>query len=162
MLFRKFAHGTHVAGIAVEGNPYAKILTARMTFPHKIIPEPPTIETTKKSVKSMKETVQYFQQNGVRLVNMSWGGSFKNFESVLEKNGIGKDAEDRKRMAREIFDISSEGLYNAIKSAPEILFITAAGNIDSDVSFDESQTLKTTLVLSLTHRAIRPPGMEPQ
>ncbi|MBT8382850.1 MAG: S8 family serine peptidase, partial [Ignavibacteria bacterium] len=30
-----------------------------------------------------------------------------------------------------------DGLYNAIKSAPEILFITAAGNSDNDVIFDE-------------------------
>ena len=33
--------------------------------------------------------------------------------------------------------VSLTGLYNAIKSAPEILFVTAAGNSDNDVTFDE-------------------------
>ena len=37
-------HGTHVAGIAVEGNPYVRLLVARMTYPHEMIPEKPTLE----------------------------------------------------------------------------------------------------------------------
>ena len=48
-----------------------------------------------------------------------------------------RDAEERSKLTREIFDIYKNGLYNAIKSAPEILFITAAGNSDNDVTFDE-------------------------
>ena len=47
------------------------------------------------------------------------------------------DATERKKEAREIFDIGKDGLYNALKSAPDILFVTAAGNSDNDVNFDE-------------------------
>jgi subtilisin family serine protease len=71
------------------------------------------------------------------VVNMSWGGGPQDDEAALEKNGIGKDAADRKAMAAKLFGIERDGLYNAIKSAPEILFICAAGNADSDSSFNE-------------------------
>ena len=67
---------------------------------------------------------------------MSWGGSLADVEDALEENGVG-DADERKKEAREIFDIGRDGLLAALKSAPGILFITAAGNSDNDVNFDE-------------------------
>ena len=56
---------------------------------------------------------------------------------MLEANGIGKDAAERREKAREIFNIYKDGLYEALKSAPDILFVTAAGNDDNDVEFDQ-------------------------
>lgn len=136
-LFSMYVHGTHVAGIATNNNPYADILVARITFDHHAIPAPATVEVAEKAAKNYMETVKYFQANNVRVVNMSWGWTLKEIEGMLEANGIGKDAEERSKLTREIFDIYKNGLYNAIKSAPEILFITAAGNSDNDVTFDE-------------------------
>jgi len=136
-LFSMYVHGTHVAGIATSGNPYAEVLVARITFDHHAIPAPATVEVAEKAAKNYMETVKYFQANNVRVVNMSWGWTLKEIEGMLEANGIGKDAEERSKLTREIFDIYKNGLYNAIKSAPEILFITAAGNSDNDVTFDE-------------------------
>jgi subtilisin family serine protease len=135
-LFGNYAHGTHVAGIATEGNPYARILIARLTFDYRIIPEKPTVEQARKDVIADQTYVDYFKQHGVRVVNMSWGGSLKDVEDALEKNGVG-DAEERKKEAREIFDIGKDGLYNALKGAPDILFIASAGNSNNDVNFDE-------------------------
>ncbi len=136
-LFSMYVHGTHVAGIATNGNPYAEVLVARITFDHHAIPAPATVEVAEKAAINYMETVKYFQANNVRVVNMSWGWTLKEIEGMLEANGIGKDAEERSKLTREIFDIYKNGLYNAIKSAPEILFITAAGNSDNDVTFDE-------------------------
>jgi subtilisin family serine protease len=135
-LYGNYIHGTHVAGIATSGNPFAQILIARITFDYHIIPEKPTVEQARKDVIADQATVDYFKAHGVRVVNMSWGGSLKDEEDALEKNGVGDPAE-RKKEAREIFDIGKDGLYNALKSAPDILFITAAGNSDNDVNFDE-------------------------
>jgi len=135
-LFGNYMHGTHVAGIASEGNPYARILIARITFDYHVIPEKPTIEQAKKDVIADEAFVDYFKQHGVRVVNMSWGGSLKDVEDALEKNGVG-NAEERKKQAREIFDIGKVGLYNALKGAPDILFIASAGNSNNDVNFDE-------------------------
>jgi len=136
-LFSMYVHGTHVAGIAINNNPYANVLVARITFDHHSVPAPPTVEVAKKAANNYMETVKYFQANNVRVVNMSWGWTLKEIEGMLEANGIGKDAEERTKLTRKIFDIYKDGLYNAIKSAPEILFITAAGNSDNDVTFDE-------------------------
>ncbi len=37
-LFTMYVHGTHVAGIAINNNPYAEVLVARITFDHHAIP----------------------------------------------------------------------------------------------------------------------------
>ena len=58
-------------------------------------------------------------------------------EQALELNGIGKDAAERAKLAREIFEIGRDALYEAMRDAPEILFVTSAGNEDNDVTFDE-------------------------
>ncbi len=135
-LFGNYIHGTHVAGIATDGNPFARILIARLTFDYHLIPEKPTVEQARKDAAAYEVFVDYFKAQGVRVVNMSWGGSLKDVEDALEKNGVG-NADERKKQARIIFDIGTEGLLKALKSAPDILFITAAGNSNNDVKFDE-------------------------
>jgi len=131
-----YAHGTHVAGIAAAGNPYARILGARITFDYHPIPQPISKEIARKHAASYHETVRYFQQHNVRVANMSWGWSFKEIEGILEANGIGETGEERQALAGEILDILSEGLEGAMRNAPEVLFVSAAGNDDSDVAFD--------------------------
>jgi subtilisin family serine protease len=119
----------------VDGNPAARILVARFTIDYHLIPPPPTIERAHKTAQTYRETVEYFKTHGVRVVNMSWGGTLRDTESDLEANGIGKDAEERAKLARELFDIEKEALYAAMQSAPNILFVNAAGNDNDDVSF---------------------------
>jgi subtilisin family serine protease len=135
-LFGNFMHGTHVAGIASKGNPAAQLLIGRITFDYHVIPEKPTLEQAKKDVIADQAAVDYFKAHNVRVVNMSWGGSLKDVEDALEVNGV-SDADERKKEAREIFDLGRDGLYNALKNAPGILFIVSAGNSDNDVNFDE-------------------------
>ena len=159
-LFGIYAHGTHVAGIAAKDNPAARILVARLTFDYHIIPEPPTVELARKAGQNYQETVNYFKAHNVRVVNMSWGTSLKEVESGLEANGIGKDAEERGKMAREIFDVYRDGLYNALKSAPDILFVIAAGNSDNDVTFDEVIPSSFDLPNVLTVGAVDQAGEE--
>ena len=71
-------HGTHVAGIAVAGNPYARLVVGRIEFDWHLIPDPcPTRELTLRDAKNAQSYVDFFKQQGVRVVNMSWGGSVK-------------------------------------------------------------------------------------
>jgi len=135
ILFSIYAHGTHVAGIASAGNPAARILVIRETYDLKVIPSPPTKVEAERWAKNCMDNINYFRKHGVRVVNMSWGGTQKDSESALEANGVGENSDERKRMAEEMFNIRYEGIYNAIKSAPEILFVAAAGNSNNDVSF---------------------------
>lgn len=133
-----WAHGSHVAGIAVAGNPYARIAVGRISYPYKLVPDPcPSRALVERSVQSDFETIKFFKAAHVRVVNMSWGGNVKGYESDLEKCGIGKDAEDRKSIARKYFDIERSGLKSAMASAPGILFVASAGNSDSNASFIE-------------------------
>jgi subtilisin family serine protease len=131
-----YAHGTHVAGIAAAGNPFARLLCARISFDYHPAPAPILLETARAHARSYAETVAYFQAAGVRAVNMSWGWTFDEIESSLEANGIGASAEERKAMTEEIFGTLDKGLHDAIASAPGILFVIAAGNDDNDVGFD--------------------------
>jgi len=131
-----FCHGTHVAGISVEGNPFAKILVARITFDYHTTPKAMTVETAQRLADDYMATTKYFSDNNVRVVNMSWGWTFKEIEGSLEANGVGKNAEERVKMAREMIEILREGLYDSMATTPDILYISAAGNDDNDVEFD--------------------------
>jgi len=139
-------HGTHVAGIAVEGNPYARIVTARIEFGYTLLPDPcPSRELAEKDARNAQAYVDFMKRNGVRVVNMSWGGSVKATEGELELCGIGKTPDERKAIAREYFDIAKNALTRAFASAPEILFVTAAGNSNQDASF--ADTIPADIVL---------------
>jgi subtilisin family serine protease len=131
-----YSHGTHVAGIAMAGNPYARLVNARLEFGYKLLPDPcPSLELAQKNAKNMKAYVDFFRKNGVRVVNMSWGGTAKSVEGELELCNIGKTPDERKKIAREYFDLQKKSLQGAIGSAPDILFVAAAGNSNADAAF---------------------------
>ncbi len=136
-LFGNYSHGTHVAGIALAGNPYARLMAVRLSFDWKMVPRAPTVELAKREAQMYQDTVDYMKKAGIRAVNMSWGGSRESIERELEANGVGGNAEERAKLAREIFKIGYDGLLDAMKSAPDILFVCAAGNADNDVLFSE-------------------------
>ncbi|MBS0189988.1 MAG: S8 family serine peptidase [Phycisphaerales bacterium] len=137
-LFGMYSHGTHVAGIASEGNPFARILVARLAFDYRTIPETAPSEEQARAIAAMyRDTVNYMKAAGVRVVNMSWGGSRKDVENELEQKGIGANKEERAEMSRKIFKIGKDALQEAIAGAPGILFVAAAGNSDNDNDFSE-------------------------
>jgi subtilase family protein len=134
-----YLHGTHVAGIAVAGNPYARLLVARIEFGYTLLPDPcPSQALVDKDARNAQTTVDFMKAHGVRVVNMSWGGNVAEEEKELELCGIGKTVDERKAIARKYFDTQKESLTRAMASAPGILFVAAAGNENADSSFNES------------------------
>jgi subtilisin family serine protease len=134
-----YMHGTHVAGIAMAGNPYARLVNARIEFQHTLLPDPcPTRELVEKEARATQAYIDFMRKHGVRVVNMSFGGSVGDLESVLEQCGTGKTPDERKAIAREYFEIGRKALETAMLSAPEILFVAAGGNSNDDASFTES------------------------
>ncbi|MDO9171939.1 MAG: S8 family serine peptidase [bacterium] len=154
------AHGTHVAGIAVRGNPYARLLAARISFDWHSVPRLLTEEMARRHAASYGRTAAYFRDRGVRVVNMSWGWGLKEIEGILEANGWGASAEERSREATKLLGILEQGLREAITGSPGILFVCAAGNDDNDVAFDvnipASFTLPNLLVVGAVDQAGEP------
>ncbi len=156
-----YTHGTHVAGIAMAGNPYARLVNARIEFGYKLLPDPcPSRELAEKNVKNSRAYVDFLRKNGVRVVNMSWGGTVSGVEQELELCNIGKNPEERKAIARELFDLQKKGLMDAFKSAPGILFVTSAGNANQDSTFAEAIPADFVLPNLITVGAVDKAGDE--
>lgn len=156
-----YMHGTHVTGIAVAGNPHARIVVARMEYGHTLKPDPcPSKALSERDAKSMQAYVDFMKAQGVRVVNMSWGGDVAGIENQLELCGIGKTPEERQAIAREYYEMSKTALTQAFASAPGILFVTAAGNSNNDASFDETVPAGIVLPNLLTVGAVDQAGDE--
>lgn len=132
-----YVHGTHCAGIAVRGNPAARLVVARFNDQLPDLPFPPSDEWAKRLGADFQQMSDYFRTRKVRVVNMSWGDDPQEFETWISKTGGGADPAERKKRAAELFAIWREAIETAIKNSPDTLFITAAGNSDSDTGFIE-------------------------
>jgi hypothetical protein len=154
-------HGTHVAGITMAGNPYARLVTGRIEFDWHLLPDPcPTRELALRDARNQQAYVDFFKRHGVRVVNMSWGGNVKGIEEQLELCNIGKSPDERKQLARDYFEIQKTALTKAFASAPGILFITAAGNSNEDASFSEDIPAGIALPNLMTVGAVDKAGDE--
>ncbi len=160
-LASNYSHGTHVAGIASAGNPYARLVNARIEFDYHLLPDPcPSRELADKNARNVQSDVDFFKKEGVRVVNMSWGGTVKDYEGQLELCNIGKTPDERKKIAREYFDIQKKALVAAFKSAPGILFVAAAGNSNENSTFAEAIPADIVLPNLLTVGAVDKAGDE--
>ncbi|HJW11356.1 MAG TPA: S8 family serine peptidase, partial [Albitalea sp.] len=156
-----YEHGTHVAGIAMADNPYARLLIARLEFGHTLMPDPcPSRAQAEKDAAAITRTIAFLKKHRARVVNMSWGGSVRAIETDLEQCGVGKSPEERKTLAREYFEIGRDALAKGFASAPEILWVTAAGNSNEDASFAEDAPADIVAPNLLTVGAVDQAGDE--
>ena len=130
-----WVHGTHVAGIAVEGNPYAEVTAVAMHWSNAAEPQLVSMETAKVTAAAYKAAVEHFKKTGTRVVNMSWRYGPAAYEGSLAYHNVGKTPEERKQLALQIFNYEKDALEAAFKSAPEILFVAGSGNEDNSADF---------------------------
>ena len=155
-----WVHGTHVAGIAVEGNPVAQVTAVAMHWSHESAPEVPSEERSMRAAEAYRKAVEHFRRTGTRVVNMSWryGPSF--YEGALAYHNIGKTPEERKQMSLKLFEIEKHALETAIAGAPEILFVAGAGNEDNSADFSLYIPAGLTLPNLITAGAVDQSGTE--
>jgi subtilisin family serine protease len=153
-------HGTHVAGIAVDGNPFARVFAARVTFGWRDAPLPVTDERRERAKAASREMVAALRAAGARVVNMSWGGNQRGWESTLRYHGVGKDDEERRVLARRYYVEHRDAFRDAIAAAPEILFITTSGNANADSGFEETYPADIVLPNLMTIGAVDSAGHE--
>lgn len=154
------SHGTHVAGIAAHGNPAARLMNLRITFDHKMIPDKLTLQDMHDMADAARRTVEYFVANGVRVANMSWGMGVADLEAALAQHNDPADPQERKALAREMFEILRVALTEAMASAPSVLFVAAAGNSNNDNVFEEMIPSSIDLPNMLTVGAVDAAGDE--
>lgn len=132
-----WAHGTHVAGIAAEGNPFARVTTVAMHWSSDMAPLRPDEASVARGAAAYKASVEHFKKAGARVVNMSWRYGPAAYEGALAYHNVGKTPEERKEIANRLFTVEKRALEEAIAGAPGILFVAGSGNEDNNADFSQ-------------------------
>ena len=156
--FEGVVHGSHVAGIALRGNPAARLVVFR--FNDNLDRElhfPPSTEWAHRMAANFKLIAEFCAQHKVRVVNLSWGDQPSEFEAWLSRTKANQSADERKQEALALFAIWKQAIVDAFEAAPGTLFVTAAGNADSDAGFLEdvpsSLELPNLITVGATNQA---------
>ncbi len=155
------SHGTFVASQVADGAPWVKLYLARALTggfnPKPISRAEPEADRWLAALPAM---IARMRGAGVRVVNMSWTVVADAMASELMANGLETDPARAQARAKAIHGKVRKGLTEAIRSAPDILFVAAAGNNnqtdDSFQALPQSLDLPNLIVVGAVSRAGTP------
>ncbi|MBY0566580.1 MAG: S8 family serine peptidase [Hyphomonadaceae bacterium] len=133
--YGQFIHGTNVASVALRGLVRANLVPLRITFSSDTPPPLLDEAAAERFVEMVTTGIAYLKSRGVRVCNISWGFTLEDIEFNLAQHGLEADPEARSRRAQRILHAMYAAMDEAIASAPQILFVVAAGNTGEDVDF---------------------------
>lgn len=155
-----YLHGTTIGYTSAVGNPGARIMNARFDYKISAVPRPLDEKAAAAMAQYVTRTVDYFKDNGARVVNMSWRITEPQIAATLAS--VEPDPEKRKARAKAIFETMNSALENAFRSAPGILFVAGAGNEDEDVDFVRSYpagiNLPNVITVGAVDSSLQPAG----
>lgn len=129
-----YVHGTAVADIALARHARAELLIARMEWWHGTPPIPCwSRELADREAESIGDLLSFVVENGARVVNMSWGRAERAYLSNLEQCAVDMPLEDRRALARYTIEQIRSVLHKGMESAPNVLFVGAAGNAGTSI-----------------------------
>jgi subtilisin family serine protease len=155
-----YVHGTHVAGIAVDGNPFAQVYAATMLWNHLSVPSRPSQARSQATAAAYRTMVQGFKDAAVRVVNMSWRYGPAAYEGMMAFHNLGGTPEARKQEALRLFKIERDALHEAIAGAPGIFFVAGSGNEDNSADFQDYIPAGLELPNLITAGAVDRAGQE--
>ena len=133
----EWAHGTHVAGIMLAGNPHARLAIFRSawagearTYFHR----GPTDEELAAERRNVEAIADWIAAHEIRVVNASVGFSQEYLEDQLRHEGDRYPTEEAvKARAAQVHAHRRASWRHVFEENPNTLFVVAAGNSNRDV-----------------------------
>ena len=133
----EWAHGTHVAGIMLAGNPHARLAIFRSawagesrTYFHR----GPTDEELAAERRNVEAIAAFIAANEIRVVNASLGFSQDYLEDQLRHEGDRYPTDEAvKARAAQVHAHRRASWRHVFEQNPNTLFVVAAGNSNRDV-----------------------------
>ncbi|WP_300528813.1 S8 family serine peptidase [Maricaulis sp.] len=147
-----YIHGTATADIAQRGNPAVRLLPVRFDQAVGTVPAPFDEASAEQFTDYVRASVDYLDDAGARVVNMSWRITTPQIEASLAS--VEPDADRRRERAVAIFDTMNNALRDAFAAKPHMLFVAGAGNENEDVEFVRSMPAGINLPNLLTVGAV--------
>ena len=155
-----YLHGTATGFTSAEGNPGAQLMHGRFDYKIQAVADPMDEKVAEDIAQYVRDNVDYYKANGVRVVNMSWRITEPQIAATLAS--VEPDPEKRKARAKGIFDTVNKALEESFRGAPDILFVAGAGNEDEDVdfvrSFPAGLNLPNVITVGAVDVALQPAG----
>ena len=142
----EWVHGTHVTGIMLKGNPFAKLSVFRSLWPGEsriYNNRGPTDEELKAEFANIKSIAHYINDHGVKVMNISVSMYRAAVKRAIIQSGEYKSTDEVESRATAVHKARTKSFEHLFNQCPNTLFVVAAGNMNIDI--EDSQVLPASI-----------------